>query len=300
MEKKTKLIYLLIFLLFYVIAGPITNAIGQTVEQRLARLEARVDSFSLLIKPPLDTAGSAQILKSNQNLQWGIAGPKGTILDKEFFIINHNDGWKIPYWVAYYASQQLLEGDTKRTQDFRPDLQLPPGNRSELEDYRNSGYDRGHNAPAADFQRSKAAMSTTFLLSNMSPQTPKLNERIWEKLESEVRQSIEDEGEGWVITGSLFLSPDSHFITPSIFIGPDRVAVPTHCFKAICLKGKNNQYYIYSFLMPNQRENIPGQPIDYQITTDRLEVITGYDFFPLLPDSLESELESKIQNVWPR
>jgi len=101
-------------------------------------------------------------------------------------------------------------------------------------------------------------------------------------------------GEAWIFTGNVFLNPDSHFVKPAVFIGPDSVVVPTHCFKVLLFKDRNGGYKMQAFLMPNQKESIPGSPVDYQISVDRLEEISGYDFFPILADSLENRLESEI------
>jgi endonuclease G len=223
----------------------------------------------------------------------------GTVLDKGFFVVNHNDNWKIPFWVAYYLSTANLQGNQTRTDDFRADPQLALGLRGELSDYRHSGYDRGHNAPAADFKRGREAMSTTFLLSNMCPQTPALNRRIWAHLEEEVRDLVQADGEAWVVTGNLFLTTDSQFVPPSEFIGTDRVAVPTHCFKAILASRDDGTYVTYAFLMPNQRTTVAGDPKDYIISVDRLEEISGYDFFPDLPDDVENVIEARVADVWP-
>jgi endonuclease G len=274
---------------------------GQTnIEQRLGRLEARVDSLVSALKNHSQNPVNGERLSDNSNLLYGIISIKGTVLDKGYFVINHNNEWKIPYWVAYYLSKTNLQGSAARTDDFRPDPELPAGSRAELEDYRNSGYDRGHNAPAGDFTRSREAMSTTFLLSNMCPQTPRLNRGIWDNLEEQVRTAVSEKGEGWIITGNVFMTPDSHFTRPTEYIGLDSVAVPTHCFKAILLLDENHYYSMYAFLLPNLRDNIPGSTADYLIKVDRLEQITGYDFFPILADSIENKLESTIPNSWPR
>lgn len=276
------------------------NAVGQnSVEQRLDRIEAKVDTLLSYQRPKPITEIAANVINDSLNLFWGIAGPRGTILDKGYFVINENDSWKIPYWVGYYTSASLLAGETQRTDDFRPDPELPKGKRSELADYKNSGFDRGHNAPAGDFQRSRAAMSTTFLLSNMCPQTSKLNRSIWEKLEAEVRQAVTTEGEGWVVVGSVFLDSDSNLVAPSKFIGADSVAVPTHCFKVLLLRSHGSSYIAYAFLLPNQKNTIKGIPADYEISVDRLEAITGYDFFPKLDDAIENQIEASLP-VWPR
>ncbi|PWB76075.1 DNA/RNA endonuclease [candidate division GN15 bacterium] len=291
------------FLMFVVIAAllPYGSSIAQeSVNQKLDRIDAKLDTL-LAIHRSTSTilTSSGDTLRDTLNLIFGIVSPKGTILDKRYFTINHNDEWKEPYWVAYHLSANDLQGTSTRADDFRPDPQLPAGSRSELADYRGSGYDRGHNAPAADFKRSDEAMSTSFLLSNMSPQTPQLNRRIWERLESQVRQMVNAAGEAWIVTGNLFLTADSQKTTPKSKIGPDSVAVPTHCFKAILSKHQDGSYRMYAFLLPNLPEAIPGEPVNYILAVDRLEAITGYDFFPDLAGEVEAELESRKADVWP-
>lgn len=278
-----------------------TPAIAQNdIEERLDRLEARVDSILDLLGQYIEETPTYRIVRDSLNIYWGITSARGTVLDKGYFVINHNDQWKIPYWVAYYLSASNLQGNQSRTNDFRSDSQLPVGSRAELEDYRYSGFDRGHNAPAAAFKRSREAMSTTFLLSNMSPQTLKLNQRIWKKLEEQVRELVMAGGEAWIITGNVFLSSDSQFVSPTEFIGPNSVAVPTHCFKTILSCDDTGEFSMFAFLLPNQREHIPGTSTDYIITIDRLEEITEYDFFPNLPDEMEDSLESLRPDTWPR
>jgi len=277
----------------------ISTGVGQNVEQRLNRLETRLDSLINALKGQSTNISKGDTIRDSMNLLYGIISVKGTLLNKGYFVINHNDSWKIPYWVAYYTSSSLLQGNAARTDDFRADPQLPAGSRAELEDYRNSGYDRGHNAPAGDFKRSREAMSMTFLLSNMSPQTPKLNRGIWENLEEQVREIVKEKGEAWIVTGNIFMTADSQLIQPKEFIGTNNVAVPTHCFKVILLTDENRNYFMCGFLLPNQRDYIPGKPADYILKVDKLEQITGYDFFPLLADSIENKLESIVPSTWP-
>ncbi|MGB3479302.1 MAG: DNA/RNA non-specific endonuclease [bacterium] len=300
--KKCSLIALTMIIFVWTIPG-MSQDLEQRVsslEDKLDRLETKLDSLLELLKTKVIEMPVYEVMKDSLHLLYGIAGNKGTILDKHYFIINHNDKRKIPYWVAYYLSVSNLQGNTPRTDDFRTDQQLPAGKRAELEDYRGSGYDRGHNAPAAAFKRSREAMSATFLLSNMSPQTPKLNRNIWRILEEQVRNMVQEKGEGWIITGNICMDADSNRTQPIEYIGTDSVAVPTHCFKAVLLMDENGSYYMYAFLLPNQREYIQGKPADYLLTVDRLEHITGYDFFPGLDDADENSLESVIPGTWPR
>lgn len=64
---------------------------------------------------------------------------------------------------------------TGRHGSFRPDTSLPRGERGENADCANSGYGKGHMAPANDFTRSVEAMKATFSLTNTVPQKHGVN-----------------------------------------------------------------------------------------------------------------------------
>lgn len=271
----------------------------ETAEQRLDRLEARIDTLFALHGDRGLPPDTSEIISDASNLYWGYSGPVDLLLDKDYFVINYHGSWKIARWVAYYLSAADLDGETGRTDDFRLDPEIPRGSRAKLSDYRRSGYDRGHMAPAASFKRSHEAMSTTFLLSNMAPQTPRLNRRIWRILETDIRDVVRLYGEAWIFTGNIFMSVDSQFTSPWDSIGNNKVAVPSHCFKAVLTSDENGIFRAYAFLIPNSRAQVPGDPEDYLLTVDRLEEITGYNFFPVLVDSIEVRIESKIHDTWP-
>jgi endonuclease G len=55
-------------------------------------------------------------------------------------------------------------------------------------DYTNSGYDRGHMAPNADFNDTRENALLTFFIANIWPQTPNVNRVIWLKTENETRK----------------------------------------------------------------------------------------------------------------
>jgi DNA/RNA endonuclease G (NUC1) len=66
---------------------------------------------------------------------------------------------------------QSVSGDGERVNsDFKEDKGLDAALRSRLADFKGSGYDKGHLAPAANHKGSQAAMDDTFVLSNISPQ----------------------------------------------------------------------------------------------------------------------------------
>jgi len=71
-------------------------------------------------------------------------------------------------------------------------------------DYSNSGYDRGHMVPAGDSTTDKE-MRDTFLMTNITPQEPKLNRLSWKVMEEEVRKRVQDSGKPkHVVTGAIY------------------------------------------------------------------------------------------------
>lgn len=244
---------------------------------------------------------AADTIRDSLNLRYGVAGIKGRVLDKGFYVINYNDHWRIPYWSAYHLTAEDLKGTARRKDNFRPDLGVPEKVRSTLEDYKGKTFDRGHLAPAGDFTRSEEAMAATFLLSNMSPQYPRTNEGIWQELEGQIRDMIADAGEAWVVTGDAFMSKDSQPANPKLWMKrgrQNRVAVPTHLFDAILTRDAKGRWCAYAFLVPNQPTENPNPTLKYRLPVDRLERITGFDFFVGLDTAVQNRVESKVP-AWP-
>jgi endonuclease G, mitochondrial len=275
---------------------------GPTTDTRLARLEQQVAELRALHGLPASShavSGLPAELIGNENVRWGYPGGGCTLLIKEFYVICEDISLRVPTWVTYELTRQMLGGNAARTDDFRPDPELTPGERAELVDYRNSGYDRGHMAPAADFKRNQVAMSETFLLSNMAPQHPNLNRGMWERLETQVRHLADAHGHIWIFTGALFLDSTGTATPPSQFIGPDHVAVPTHFFKAILCEHASGAHEMFAFIVPNRLEPLSGEPRAYAVSVDRVEQLSGLDLFSELPDPEEDRLEALVLTSWP-
>jgi len=111
----------------------------------------------------------------------------GQIINHEFYSLSYDEEHEQAEWVAYELTKEsLIVPNVKRTGNFRPDPKVRKASASDR-DYRGSGYDRGHMAPAGDMAFSKEAMSQTFYMSNMSPQIRNFNGGIWRELEENVR-----------------------------------------------------------------------------------------------------------------
>jgi endonuclease G len=170
----------------------------------------------------------------------------------------------------------------ERTNEFIPDPMIPGTDFSI--DYKKSGYDRGHLAPAADMAYSMETMVESFFYSNMSPQLPRFNRGVWKKLEMQVRRWANQYDSLYVVTGPLF---DSAMST----IGPHRVAVPKAYYKVL-LQKRNGSWNGIGFILPNS--NIKVDFKDYATTIDKVEEITGIDFFHTLSDEIEVQVEKVI------
>lgn len=106
---------------------------------------------------------------------------------RKAYFLQHDNTAKIPIWVAYVLTPQESVGCKKRTNAFRPDYSIAIGERAELSDYKNSGYDMGHIANNADMSWGYDIEIESFILSNMTPQLPGFNRGIWKSLEEQTR-----------------------------------------------------------------------------------------------------------------
>ena len=220
------------------------------------------------------------------NLDYGIPAGGGTnellIIDREGYAVGYDTVHRQPRWVSYRltAEEALQRHGMKRTNDFREDERVPTEFRSTLEDFRGSGYDRGHLAPAADMAWSTNAMSESFYLSNMSPQAPDFNRGIWKELESWVRDVAERETNLVVISGCIFKGCRGS-------IGENKVAVPWGYYKV--LYDETEPKKMIGFLLPNCGSNKPIK--DYACSVRMVEAISGLDFFSLLDVDEQEKLE---------
>jgi len=199
------------------------------------------------------------------------------------YTLSYNEEAEQPSWVAYELTKDEVLGGGTREDSFKEDPSVITGSAT-LADYKGSGYDRGHMAPAADFKWSSEAMSDTFFLSNMSPQAPSFNRGIWADLEAAVRTMAYDNDEIYVVTGPVLT--DGPYET----IGKNKVAVPKRYYKVV-LDYKDPDIKAIGFVLPNEGSSEPLS--SFAMSVNDVEDITGIDFFPRLPDDQEEIIESQ-------
>lgn len=171
------------------------------------------------------------------------------------FAVIYSGLTKTPLLVVERLSKaQLAEAQNEvRTEEFYADPRVPKGERAELDDYRGSGMDRGHLAPAANMPDAKA-MAQSFVLSNMVPQDPTNNRKIWSKIESDTRKfARRADGYVYVFSGPLFRGQTQT-------IGPNQVWVPSDLFKLVFDEASGRSW---AHLLANTATARVGQPVDY-------------------------------------
>ena len=208
------------------------------------------------------------------------------------FTLCYRESYECAEWVCYTLTAEEVDGTFPRSNDFREDLNISTGSAS-LNDYRRSGYDRGHLAPAGDMKWSEGSMSDTFLLSNITPQRHSFNDGIWKQLEEQVRRWAKKYGEVVVITGPVLEKKSSAYPR----IGENAVAVPEFFYKVLYALNADGEEMTLAFIIP--QENFSGSIYDYAVTVDEVEKRTGLDFFVSLDDEKESLLESEVNaSAW--
>ncbi len=126
------------------------------------------------------------------------------------YTVDFNPDWHIPNWVAYELTSEELVGDQPRATDFTPDPAF--GNDSPTtHDYTESGFDRGHMAPAGDMKWSEQAMNESFYTSNICPQNHNLNKGDWNDLEQKVRYWARKHGRIYVVRSHCQPSTPDHW-----------------------------------------------------------------------------------------
>jgi endonuclease G, mitochondrial len=147
-------------------------------------------------------------------------------------------------------------------------------------EYAHSGYDQGHLAPAGDFSYSQSASDGTFVMSNMSPQKPKLNRQAWRILEAQVRKWICGEERVVVITGPIF---SDHPETLK-----EGLAIPIQYFKIVIddTPPKKALAFIY-----NQTDSKVAVT-DRVVSIDEVEKKSKIDFSDQLPEEIRPRMRA--------
>jgi len=205
------------------------------------------------------------------------------ILTKIALTIGFSIAYKQAYWVAYNLKDVDLTRKEKRTNKFYLDPLLS-NHQASNNDYKKSGYDKGHLAPAADMSRSIEVMKESFYFSNISPQNPQFNRGVWKKLEEMVRVWAKKYKSIYIVTGPILDTFEN-------YIGKSKIAVPKYFYKTVLFYNNESDSKAIAFIIENKKQQ--NYLSNFVVSVDSLEKRTNIDFFYNLPDNIEKKIEKK-------
>lgn len=203
----------------------------------------------------------------------------GELVSHRYYSLSYIEEHEVSEWVAHELTRSMVNGRTRRRDDFRRDPMVSTETVSERA-YRGSGFDRGHMAPAGDMKLNRLSMSESFFMSNMAPQSPGFNRGIWRELEEKIRSWVRESGTLYVVTGPILHKGLRQLL-------PEGVSVPEKFYKIVFDRDRKK---MIAFLFDNRRSRDPLE--DFVVSVDYIEELSGIDFFPALPDPLEDRLEA--------
>lgn len=261
---------------------------------------------------PNDASGRVSLVGSNVNpaafFQYGFPGPIADLENRDEFVSCFNRQTRNPHWVIEHITPESLAARNadRKNSFFREDEQIPDIFRGKLKDYFRSGYDRGHQAPAANAKFSQKAMDETFFLTNMCPQVGEgFNRDYWAHLEYFCRQLTGKYNSIRIVTGPLYLPKKDPVdgkmkVSYEVIGNPPNIAVPTHFFKVIVgekpVKNPNaDEISIAAFVLPNEPISNETKLIDFEVPVNALERSAGLQLFQKVPEEKKRALCKEVR-----
>ncbi|MGI8788471.1 MAG: DNA/RNA non-specific endonuclease [Pyrinomonadaceae bacterium] len=210
------------------------------------------------------------------------------------YALSYNNSRGTANWVAWRIAESDF-GDADRQNNFRPNPDLPPNfKRVTPTDYTGSGYDRGHLCPSADRSSSEEANSLTFLMTNMTPQTPDLNRNVWNDFESYSRDLVKKEKVDLYVIAGVYGEKGKL---------KRKVTIPTNCWKVIVAVRQgadfstiNANTRVVAVDMPNTPNLGTPDWHKFRTTVRAIEQKTNLNLLSNLPQNLQDTLENRVDN----
>lgn len=222
------------------------------------------------------------------------------ILTGRYFTIGYSWYFRQAKWTLEIINRnKRLLTEVERQNHFRADTRMPKRFRAGLEDYRGSGWDRGHLVASANQDVEELQNSETFLLSNMSPQDPDFNRQIWRKLEKAVRHLNDKEEilETYVLTCPVF-----YFQRVLETVGKDSdemgidVPVPHAFVKSVLTEDYKGRLKLWTFEMANKQ--LEGELGEYLVNTYDAEQVVGGRFWDRISGGDLHEQKKHSNTMW--
>jgi endonuclease G len=153
----------------------------------------------------------------------------------------------------------------------------------EKSDYDDSGYSRGHMMPAADCRFSAKASEECAYMSNVCPQSFRLNSGAWNALEMRCREWTRVEDTLFIVCGPVYYSKEPRKIGRT-----HRLDVPDAFFKALVVEVEG-KLQTMGFIVDNSPQSFA--PKHYAVTVDSVERVIGRNLFPRADEAAEATID---------
>lgn len=204
------------------------------------------------------------------------------ILRYRGYTVSYNSSTRLPNWVAYELTRAEAAGTFPRDSHFYVDSTVV-GPQADNDDYRRSGWDKGHMAPAGDMKWSSHAMYESCYFTNICPQNPNLNGGDWRLLEEKCRVLVQQFETLYIACGPIIGQAKNGTL------GAHNVVIPDAYYKVL-LYARGFDYQGIGFVFLNKAGHKALQ--HYAVPIDTVEELTGIDFFVALPNATERKVEA--------
>lgn len=244
---------------------------------------------------------------------WGMGNPSGAtanvsfpdnyLMTKAQYTLSYNSSRGGANWVSWHLSSAWT-GSQPRCDCFNSDGTLPANFYHATDaNYTNTGFDRGHQCPSADRDANATDNAATFLMTNMLPQAPHLNQVTWASLENYCRTLSDAGNELYIIAGGYGNGGTGSNGGTTTTIASGHIAVPAHCWKVIVVLpiGTNDASRVTTGTrviavdMPNNQSTASTWG-GYRVSVNSIEANTGYDFLSNVPTSIQNVIEAAVDN----
>ena len=234
-----------------------------------------------------------------------LANPDNYLMVKPYYVLSYNSSRGTPNWVSWQVIDADL-GDAPRKQTFDSDSTLPLGLKIvTTHDYQGGGFDRGHMCPHSDRAANQEMSFATFVMTNIIPQAPNVNEKAWAQLESYCRELVRQGNHLYIIAGPLGRGgTGSRGFRDELAAG--KVTVPARCWKIAVvvpggrgddLAGISMGTRVIAVLMPNDNPQVGEEWAQFRTSPADIEQQTGFHFFDRLRPDIAQALKQKIDDV---
>lgn len=224
----------------------------------------------------------------NGIFKYGFPGPISDLRPAASLTSSFDRRTRNPHWVAEHITPVSLAQNNadRKHSSFAEDASIPEKFRGKLKDYFRSGFDRGHQVPAADAKWSQEAMDDTFALSNMCPQVGDgFNRDYWAHFEDFCRRLTGRYPSVRIVTGPLYLPKKDPVdgkwrVNYEVIGNPPNIAVPTHFYKVIFAEDGSNEGKVAlgAFVLPNAVIANDKPLAEFEVPVEVVERASGLEF----------------------